>query len=75
MNNKVINPGDVVEYIGCGPEQIRWGGNDDPAKSFLIVGHEYIVEDVEIHRQHTKLTVLNKSGRFNSVCFRKVSSG
>ena len=75
MNNKAINPGDVVEYIGCEPEQIRWGGNDDPDQSFLIVGREYIVKDVEVHTWHTKLTVLNKSGRFNSVCFREVSSG
>ena len=70
----MIEPGDIVEYIGCSKEQIRWGNNDDPTQSFLIVGREYIVEDVEVHRQHTKLTVLNKSGRFNSVCFRKVDS-
>ena len=71
----MIEPGDVVEYIGCSKEQIRWGNNDDPDQSFLIVGREYIVDGVEVRSQHTKLTVLNKSGRFNSVCFRKVSSG
>ena len=65
----MIEPGDIVEYIGCSKE-IRCN-NDDPAQSFLIVGREYIVEDVEVHRQHTKLTVLNKSGRFNSVCLEK----
>ena len=58
----MIESGDVVEYIGCSKEQIRWGNNDDPAQSFLIVGREYIVDDVEVHSQHTKLTVLNKSG-------------
>ena len=40
----MIEPGDVVEYIGCTKEQNRWGGNDDPDQSFLIVGREYIVE-------------------------------
>jgi len=69
-----IKIGDVVEYIGCSKEQVKWGNNDDPAQSFLIIGREYIVSDVEVHSQHTKVSVLNKSGRFNSVCFRKVSS-
>jgi hypothetical protein len=69
-----IKIGDVVEYIGCSKEQVNWGGNDDPSQSFLIIGREYIVSDVEVHSQHTKVSVLNKSGRFNSVCFRKVSS-
>jgi len=70
----MIKPNDTVEYIGCSKEQINWGGNDDPSQSFLIVGHEYIVESVKVYSQHTKITVLNKSGRFNSVCFRKVIS-
>ena len=39
----MIEPGDIVEYIGCSKEQIRWGNNDDPAQSFLIVGREYNV--------------------------------
>ena len=69
-----IKIGDVVEYIGCSKEQVNWGGNDDPSQSFLIIGREYIVSDVEVHSQHTKVSVLNKSGRFNSVCFRKVNS-
>ena len=69
-----IKIGDVVEYIGCSKEQVKWGNNDDPAQSFLLIGREYIVSDVEVHSQHTKVSVLNKSGRFNSVCFRKVSS-
>ena len=69
-----IKIGDVVEYIGCSKEQVKWGNNDDPAQSFLIIGREYIVSDVEVHSQHTKVSILNKSGRFNSVCFRKVNS-
>ena len=69
-----IKIGDVVEYIGCSKEQVKWGNNDDPTQSFLIIGREYIVSDVEVHSQHTKVSILNKSGRFNSVCFRKVNS-
>ena len=38
---------DIVEYIGCSEHQIRWGNNDDP-RSILIVGKEYIIEDVDI---------------------------
>lgn len=68
-----IEVGDVVEYIGCSKEQIRWGNNDTP--SMLIVGREYFVSYVEVHSQHTKISIQNKQGKFNSVCFRKVSSG
>lgn len=68
-----IEIGDVVEYIGCSIEQIRWGNND--TSSMLIVGGEYIVSNVEIHSQHTKISIAHKNGKFNSVCFRKVSSG
>jgi len=64
---------DVVEYIGCSEEQIRWGNNDDP-RSFLIVGKEYIIEKVEVHRQHTKIKLYNKMGWFNSVCFQVKNS-
>lgn len=66
-----IKVGDVVQYIGCSKEQIQWGNNDDPSRSFLIVGKEYVVSDVEIHSQHTKITIANTQGKFNSVCFSK----
>lgn len=65
----MIEPGDTVVYIGCSKEQIRWGNNDDPT-GILSLGKEYVVEDVEIRSQHTKLTVLGN--RYNSVCFKKV---
>jgi len=67
----MIEPGDVVEYIGCTDEQVRWGNNDDP-RSFLIVGKHYIVEDVKVHSQHTKVKVRNKMGLFNSVSFKLI---
>jgi hypothetical protein len=60
---------DIVEYIGCSKEQIRWGNNDDPTL-FLVVGKEYIIEKVDVHSQHTKIKLYNKVGWFNSVCFK-----
>ena len=64
---------DVVEYIGCSIEQIKWGNNDDP-RSFLIVGKEYIIEKVFVHSQHTKIKLYNKMGLFNSLCFKLKTS-
>jgi hypothetical protein len=63
--------GNNVKFIGCSKEQIAWGNNDDPT-GILIVGDKYYVEKVEIHSQHTKLTLRGVSGMFNSVCFEKV---
>lgn len=65
-----IKKGDNVKYLGCIKEQIAWGNNDDPF--MLNIGDVYIVEHVEIHSQHTKLTLKGISGRFNSVCFDKL---
>ena len=65
---------DIVEYLGCSEEQIRWGNNDDP-RSFLIVGKEYTIEKVDVHSQHTKVKLYNKMGWFNSVCFKVKDSG
>lgn len=64
---------DTVEYLGCSDEQVRWGNNDDP-RSFLIVGKEYRIEKVDVHKQHTKIKLYNKMGWFNSVCFRLVET-
>ena len=60
---------DIVEYVGCSEEQIKWGNNDDP-RSFLIIGQEYVVEKVFVHSQHTKIKLYNKMGLFNSDCFK-----
>lgn len=60
---------DIVEYLGCSEEQIRWGNNDDP-RSFLIIGKEYTIEKVDVRSQHTKVKLYNKMGWFNSVCFK-----
>jgi len=64
----------VVEYIGCSQEQIRWGNNDDPTLS-LVVGKEYTIEKVDVHSQHTKIKLYNKVGWFNSVCFKLKHAG
>ena len=67
-----FKPGDRVIFNGQTEEQRRWGGNSDA--SFLIVGHEYIVETVATHSWHTKLGLRHVTGRFNSVCFGLVGS-
>jgi hypothetical protein len=63
--------GEYVRFIGCDRDQIAWGNNDDP-NPLLFVGDKYYVEKVEVHSQHTKLTLRGVSGRFNSVCFEKL---
>jgi len=64
--------GDVVEYLGCSKEQIAWGNNDEP--SLCSIGKKYSVIKVDIHRYHTKIELEGIPGRFNSVCFSKVTS-
>ena len=63
--------GDRVLYIGCTKEQINWGNNDTPY--MLILGKEYIVSNVRVHSQHTKIQIkgVDESFWFNSVCFRQ----
>jgi len=63
--------GDSVRFIGCSEEQINWGNNDNPNK-LLFVGDKYIIEKVEVHSYHTKLTLCGVYGKFNGVCFEKV---
>jgi hypothetical protein len=63
--------GDKVIYIGCSKEQINWGNCDDP-KMFLIENTvQYIIKEVEVRSQHTKLTLEHIPAKFNSVCFKK----
>jgi hypothetical protein len=66
-----LHKGDTVKFVGCSKEQINWGNNDDPNK-LLFVGDKYVIEKVEVHSQHTKLTLRGVYGRFNSTCFEKV---
>ena len=62
--------GNTVKYLGCTKEQTMWGNCDDP--HMLIRDGFFIVTDVEIHRYHTKLTLKDIIGKFNSVCFEKI---
>lgn len=71
MYQENFKAGDSVVYIGCIDEQVRWGNNNDP-RGILMENQTYYVEKVEVHSQHTKLTLRGVSGRFNSVCFEKV---
>lgn len=68
MSHKDIKPTDMVKYIGCSKEQIRWGNNNDPT-GILVESQCYCVEKVEVHSQHTKLILQGINGKFNSVCF------
>jgi len=68
--NRKFKPGDNVVFMGYTQEQVRWGNNDYP--SMFVVGKSYIVESVDEHSQHTKLTILGIPGRFNSVHFNFV---
>ena len=64
-----IKAGDTVKFLGCSPEQVRWGNNDDPI-GILIVGDKYYVEHVEVHSHHTKIQLRGVLKlKFNSVCF------
>ena len=63
--------GENVKFIGCSKEQIQWGNNDDPS-SILDVGKTYTISKIEVHTQHTKISVQGVIGRFNSVCFASV---
>lgn len=69
VENFEIN--DRVVYLGSSDAQVNWGGNDDPRK-VLVEGEIYCIQDIEIHSQHTKLTLSNIRGKFNSVCFSKI---
>lgn len=65
-----MNIGDRVRLISCSKEQIAWGGNDDP--DHLDIDTIYVVESVDVHRYHTKVTLCGIPGRYNSVCFEVV---
>jgi len=60
--------GDSVKFIGCSKEQIAWGNNDDP-NTTLVINKVYKISKVDIHSQHTKISLEGILGKFNSVCF------
>lgn len=66
-----IRAGDTVKFIGCSPEQVAWGNNDDP-NGMLFLGDKFHVEHVYVHSQHTKIELRGVKGKFNSVCFEVI---
>jgi len=70
--NKAFMTGDVVKFTGDSGDQWKWGNNTNP-ENVLVVGQTYIVTDVEVHGWHTKLSLRNEPGQFNSVSFEKVN--
>ena len=65
---KTIRVGDNVVYNGYTKEQVLWGNNDTPY--MLILGRVYIIDGVDIHKQHTKVSVKGVHNMwFNSVHF------
>tara|TARA_Y100000389_G_C17331154_1_gene448166 strand:- start:506 stop:727 length:222 start_codon:yes stop_codon:yes gene_type:complete len=60
-------PGKTVTFKGCIDEQVKWGNCDAPHN--LILARTYVLEEVKVHSQHTKLKLQNVVGWFNSVHF------
>jgi hypothetical protein len=63
--------GDQVIFVSSNIDQVKWGSNTDP-QGILTEGNVYVVEDVEVHSWHTKLTFSGIRGKFNSVSFEKL---
>ena len=63
-------PGKNVIFKGWIDEQVSWGNCDVPY--YLILGRIYVIEDVKVHSQHTKVKLKNKTGWFNSVHFEVI---
>ncbi len=64
--------GKLLRFTGSTPEQVRWGGNDNP-DGILVVGDVYEVDKREVHSWHTKISLKGIDGWFNSVCFEDAS--
>ena len=61
--------GDIVRFTGWTEEQVAWGNNACP--HMLVLGRYYVIESVEPHSYHTKVTIrgVDKTMKFNSVHF------
>ena len=71
LKSSEFSKGDIVFYRGdATQEQIDWGSNNDP-RDVLVSGQPYKIRSVHVHSWHTKLTLHQISGRFNSVHFDK----
>lgn len=64
--------GSKIKYIGeITKEQIQWGGHTDP-RGLLKKNKVYIIENIEIHKWHTRIFLEEIKGYFNSVWFEKI---
>ena len=71
LKSSEFSKGDIVFYRGdATQEQIDWGNNNDP-RDVLVSGQPYKIRSVDVRSWHTKLTLHQISGRFNSVHFDK----
>ena len=69
MNLHKPRVGAQVIYEGVTDSQVQWGGNDDP-RPLLTEGETYEIESVDVHKWHTKVTLVGIKGRFNHVSFK-----
>lgn len=61
-----------VQFVTSSPDQVRWGGNDDPDEH-LVRGETYDVLEEEVHSFHTKLIIRGHTDKkFNSVSFEEI---
>jgi hypothetical protein len=60
-------PEKTVLFKGWRTEEVLWGNCDVPYH--LILGRTYVIEDVKVHSQHTKVKLKHVEGWFNSVHF------
>ena len=74
LKSPEFSKGDIVFYRGDAiQEQIDWGNNSDP-RTVLVSGQPYKVRSVDVKSWHTKFTLHQIDGRFNSVHFDKDDS-
>lgn len=67
-----IREGDYVKFTGCTREQVNWGNNTDP-EPLLVYGGVYYVQELIVKSSHSKLVLRGVEGKFNSVCFERLS--
>ena len=63
--------GDEVTFTGYIEAQVLWGRNDTP--DMLTIGDAYVIEKVDVHASHTKVSLVGITGRFNSVHFESAA--
>ncbi len=66
-----MKAGDAIRYTTEPTnEQATWASCDDP-RGVLKLGGRYVLEEVDVHSFHTKLTLVGVSGHWNSILFEQ----